>query len=229
MFPRFLFSMILVTAATRFELDVFLASVQTNTGWCSLLTGIGPVESALQVTDFLARSQQPFEVVINFGVAGAYIGNSAGAGLLDICLAEREVLGDLGICTGEQVIPLRLPALEIMDSFSLDSPELQRTASLLGTMDLSWYQGNFITVNGTSGTRRRGDALARQHDGLCENMEGAAVARVCRHFQLPLIELRCISNLVEDRNPDNWCLVEACQRCGQVVAAVVQALACPAA
>ena len=221
--------MILVTAATQFELDAFLAAVQTETGWCALLTGIGPVESALQVTDFLARSQVPFEIVLNFGVAGAYIGNAAGAGLLDICLAEREILGDLGICTGEQVAPLRLPGLEIIDSFSLVSPELQRTIMLLDAIGCPWYQGNFITVNGASGTRRRGDRLALEHDGLCENMEGAAVARVCRHFHLPLIELRCVSNLVEDRNPNNWQLAEACQRCGQVVASVVQALVSPSA
>ena len=55
-------------------------------------------------------------------------------------------------------------------------------------------------------------------------MEGAAAARVCQQFALPLLELRCISNLVEDRNLHNWRLREACVRCGEVAAAVVKGL-----
>jgi len=66
--------------------------------------------------------------------------------------------------------------------------------------------------------------LARQHQALCENMEGAAVARVCQQFGLPLLELRCISNLVEDRNLQNWQLKQACTRCGEAAALIVEGL-----
>ena len=41
-------------------------------------------------------------------------------------------------------------------------------------------------------------------------MEGAAVARVCEKFSLPLLEIRCISNMVEDREVGRWKIQEAC-------------------
>ena len=40
-------------------------------------------------------------------------------------------------------------------------------------------------------------------------MEGAAVAMVCKTFNTPCVELRCISNMVEDRNTADWMLEDA--------------------
>jgi futalosine hydrolase len=85
-------------------------------------------------------------------------------------------------------------------------------------------RGTFVTVSCVSGTSRRGDLLARQHQGLCENMEGAAAARVCREFGLPLLEMRCVSNLVEERDLRKWRLREACDRCGEAAALLLQGL-----
>jgi len=45
--------------------------------------------------------------------------------------------------------------------------------------------------------------------GICENMEGAAIAQVCALYRIPFLELRGISNLVVDRNPQEWRLTEA--------------------
>jgi futalosine hydrolase len=39
-----------------------------------------------------------------------------------------------------------------------------------------------------------------------------------------MLELRCISNLVEDRNLQNWQLQKACSRCGEVASLVIKGL-----
>lgn len=217
--------MLLVTAATAFEMDAFLSARPAACKVLTVLTGVGPVEAALQVTHFLGTTSHAISGVINFGVAGAYLGTGSGTNMLDICLADREILGDLGICIHEQVEPLRGESFAIVDTFDLHSPLLQQAETVLRDAGIAVRRGSFVTVNCVSGSRRRGDMLARQHRALCENMEGAAVARVCRHFQLPLVELRCISNLVEDRDPATWRLRDASRRCGQVVAHLVQELA----
>lgn len=217
--------MLLVTAATAFEMDGFLSAHPDNSQVLTALTGVGPVEATLQVTHFLATTSHAISGVINFGVAGAYLGTGQGANMLDICLADQEILGDLGICINEQVEPLRGESFTIFDTFDLHSPLLQQAETVLRNGGITAHRGTFVTVNSVSGSRRRGDILAHQHRGLCENMEGAALARVCRHFQLPLVELRCISNLVEDRDTATWRLRDASRRCGQVVAHLVQELA----
>jgi futalosine hydrolase len=215
----------LVTAATDFEMEPF-RRVCPPAECPTLVTGVGPVEAAVCLTAFLAATSLPLTGVVNFGVAGAYVAgaNRQGAAVLDICLAEREVLADLGICANEEVRPLRGTGFTMIDSFELDADLRRRAESLLADAAIPCHSGVFATVNSASGTRRRGDLLAERHQALCENMEGAAVARVCQHFGLPLLELRCISNLVEDRNLRNWQLYNACARGGEVTALVVKGL-----
>ena len=54
--------------------------------------------------------------------------------------------------------------------------------------------------NRCSGLAVRGNELAARFNAICENMEGAAAAQVCTLYEVPFLELRGISNLVEDRN-----------------------------
>lgn len=217
--------MYLVTAATAFEMEAFSRACAPRQRFAPLLTGIGPVEAAVQVTAFLAQASTPFEGVLNLGLAGAYPQDGGeGAGLLDLCLATGEVLGDLGVCYQEGIEPLRGESFQILDTFSLDPALLIRARTLLADGPWPVRSGIFVTVSCVSGSRARGLLLARQHRALCENMEGAAVARVCLQFNLPLLELRCISNLVEDRNLDNWQIQKASARCGEAAALVLRGL-----
>ena len=220
--------MYLVTAATPFELDTFLRACPPGARFEPLVCGVGPVETALRLTALLARREAAgaprYRGVINIGVAGAYRLAEKSANLLDLCLAEREVLGDLGICDETAIVSLRSDTLEILDTFALEGPLLAEAASVLAGGGMACRRGTFVTVSCVSGTSRRGDLLARQHQGLCENMEGAAAARVCREFGLPFLELRCVSNLVEERDLRKWRLREACDRCGEAAAFLLQGL-----
>ena len=216
--------MYLVIAATTLEMEPFLQACPPAVPFACLITGIGPVESAVRLSAYLAKSVDQYQGVMNLGVGGAYCRASGGANLLDICLAEREVLGDLGICSGDAVEPLRGESLEILDAFDLRSDLLLGAEAMLNSSKVDYKRGTFVTVNCVSGSRQRGNLLGRQHQALCENMEGAAMARACQLFGLPLLELRCISNLVEDRNLQNWQVKKASLRCGKVAAAVLKGL-----
>jgi len=215
----------LVTAATDFEMEPFRFACPEAVHPV-LVTGVGPVEAAVCLTAFLATTSLPLAGVVNFGVAGAYSAGAdrSGAAVLDLCLAEQEVLADLGVCANEEVRPLRGEGFTMTCSFELDAGLRRRAESVLVAAAIPYVSGVFATVSAASGTRRRGDLLAARHHALCENMEGAAVARACQHFGLPLLELRCISNLVEDRDLRNWQLHDACVRCGEVTALVVKGL-----
>ncbi len=214
--------MYLVTAATQFEMQPFLESI-SGLKVQSLVTGVGPVETAVRLMALLSGDAERFRGVVNFGVAGAYQhqGGRPGADLLDICLAESEVFGDLGVCLGEEIERITGRELEVPDFFAMDADMLDQAARALQSGKISFHTGNFVTVNCTSGTAARGNALAIQHQGLCENMEGAAVARVCSEFSLPCLEVRCVSNFVEDRDTTGWKLKQACHRSGEAAAMIV--------
>jgi len=215
----------LIAAATDMEMQAFTRSCTDAAAFELLVTGVGPVETTFTLTSRLTRDPGKVQGIIHFGIAGAYIRpDNGGAGVLDVCLAEEEILGDLGICHPDRIEPFVAPELDIKDRFPLDKRLLEQTALLLQQEKIPYSTGRFVTVSCVSGTRRRGDMLADQFRALCENMEGAAVARVCTGFNLPCLELRCISNFVEDRNTGCWKLKEACRRAGKIAALVAEYL-----
>ena len=224
---------VLITAATDMEMRAFIDAIDAEGDQqdtcrlvCRLITGIGPVETTLSLAGILHK-QPEIDCVLNFGIAGAYLKNDSSiqAGMLDLCLAEQEVLGDLGIQLADKVEPFR-DDLPVRDRFVLDPGLLLTASRILGDADIAYKQGTFVTVNCASGTRHRGDQLGCQFHGLCENMEGAAVARVCEAFSLPCLEVRCISNMVEYRNRANWRLWEACAEAGRAAAVIAAGLSC---
>jgi len=218
--------MILAVAATEIEMAPFLAESKTLPHPSrTLVTGVGPVAAALRLTRFLCQCEEQLDAIILFGVGGGYLQPEPDPQpeLLDICLAEQEVAGDFGICLGDEMAYLdRSLTGELVHE--MDAALLHRCRTILNRLGGGHRTGVFITVNGISGTTNRGRMLQTRWHGLCENMEGAAVARVCREFELPLAELRCISNYVEDRNTATWRLSEACTKAGQTAFQLIQGL-----
>jgi futalosine hydrolase len=134
------------------------------------------------------------------------------------------VLADLGICFADTIEPFAGDALAVNREFDLENELFQQARKILACENIPFASGRFLTVNCVSGTGRRGDYLQKTHQAICENMEGAALARVCQGFGVDFLELRCVSNMVEDRNPSKWRLKEACTTAGFAVAKVVRGL-----
>lgn len=213
--------MYLVVAATDLEMQPLREALGEGVATC-LVTGIGVLETACQLTRFLAQRGAAFDAVVNFGVAGAYVGT--GVQLLDLCLATTENLGDLGICLGNETEPFPQDRMPVTVTWELDQGLLRRAATILAGQQVASVSGNFVTVSGVSATEARGRWLRDRFGAICENMEGAAVTRVCAAYGLRPLEIRCVSNLVEDRDTDRWCLAEACRQGGGQVAALLNAL-----
>ena len=218
--------MILAVAATEIEMAPFVVEGAGAALSCrTLVTGVGPVETALRLTKFLSEGKEQFDAVVQFGVGGAYLlpPGQVQPELLDICLATQEVSGDFGICLENTMEYLdRSLTGEILHD--LDKSLAARCRTVLEQLGIDYHLGLFITVNGITGHRARGQMLQRRWNALCENMEGAAVARVCREFHLPSAELRCISNYVDDRDPSAWRLPEAALQAARTAAQLVRGL-----
>jgi futalosine hydrolase len=218
--------MILALAATQIEMQPFLLQWPGRGPSClTLVTGVGPMETALRLTRFLSEADQGVHAIVDFGIGGAYLqpGGQPQPKLLDICLAEQEVVGDLGICLQDGVEYLDRSLTGDL-TFQLDPGLLGVGRKILVEAGEPCFCGMFVTVNAITATRARGSMLQHRWQGVCENMEGAAVARVCREFAIPCLELRAISNYVEDRKPENWRLREACLKAAQCAALIIKGM-----
>ncbi|MDX2480983.1 MAG: futalosine hydrolase [Desulfuromusa sp.] len=166
--------------------------------------GIGQVNMTMQLTRLLSE-YTPLAVLL-CGCGGSYPDSGLQVGQL--ALAAKEIFGDLGVATADNFIPLdqlnlpQTPQLApiIQQSFTLNSDLLKWAQEIFPTV----VCGSFVTVNGCSGYPRLSTELQQRTGGICENMEGAAVARVCAEFEVPLLELRGISNPTGTRDPQQW-------------------------
>lgn len=197
----------LLVCATALELNALPEQVLDNPGISVLVCGVGPVESTLNLTRYIAAQiGSEVSAVVNFGVGGAY--PDSGLGLLDCCFADSEVLGDLSICTQEDFMDLP-DSLAPLRYFTLENGLYGAAQEFCRHKSYPFSHGPFVTVCCASGSEQRGRTLKNKFEAVCENMEGAALARVCQDFNLPFLEVRSISNMVENRNRDRWKLQPA--------------------
>ena len=220
---------ILVLTATAFEqaqlkeqlADRVEYTVSRRT-WCSgrgaggswriVETGIGAVNTAHALTCVL-ESERP-QLVLQLGVGGAYLGSGLGIG--DIALASEEVYGDIGVRTGnswQDASEIGIPVLQLKESFYnrfvLDRRVVEWAEEVMRSTGMATATGTFVTVQECSGTAALGRERSERFAAICENMEGAAAAHLCRLYEVPFIELRGVSNMVEDRRKETWDLPKA--------------------
>ncbi len=216
----------LVVAATQTEMDAYGPIDQsTPDSVLQFVSGVGPMESGITLSRFLERHHTKIRSVVNFGIGGAYFsGPKQKPGLLDLCVAEREILGDFGVCYGDRIEPFSQGDFPAQSIFDFDPTLVAAAQSALSAGMVESTVGAFVTVNGASGFKVRGDHFADRYGAICENMEGAAVARVCELFKIPLVEVRAISNLVEDRTDEPWPIAEAAARAARAAKLIIKRL-----
>ena len=217
---------VLVLAATPLE-TTLLHSLPPHARL--LHTGIGATNTAHALTHALVADQKP-RLVIQTGIAGAYVPGGLAVG--DVALATDETYGDVGVITPDgwlsaQDIGLPLaPATPAhparFNHFPLDAALVLRAAGACGPLVARC--GPFLTLAQVTGVRSLGDALFDRFGALCESMEGAAAAHVCALYDVPFLELRGISNLVEDRDRSKWRIQEAAEAAQRAVLRLLEHL-----
>ncbi len=175
-------------------------------------TGIGAVSAAFNLTRLLERIAP--QALIVFGCGGSYPTSGLQNG--DLALATSELFGDLGTASEGGFVPLAelgisaqpgAPKLFEQLLFLNDKYYTAALACLREAPELSQFKislGPFVTVNTVSGTEVLCRELEARSGGLCENMEGAALAQVAREYSIPLLEVRGISNPCGTRDRSCW-------------------------
>ncbi len=185
--------------------------------------GVGKVNAAHSAT--LMLENYNIDALILFGIAGAYSGKVG-----DVAVAESENYGEEGVLTQEgwtsmEVIsPLLKNEKEYFNTFPMDLNLLQLAVKSSKDMGFNVISGDFVTVSQCSGTIDSGETMKERFNGVCENMEGAAVAHICALYGIPMVEIRGISNIIEERALKKWNIPLAVQRCNKVVSEVVKRL-----
>ena len=188
--------------------------------------GIGKANAAAAATCLIERYRP--ELVIITGCGGAYPGSGLSVG--DLAVAYDEVFGDEGVVAPSGWMDLKQMGLPIFqegdrnwyNTIPLARHEAEKAMQLADGHGVQLTRGRFVTVSCCSGTKARGLELARRYQAVCENMEGAAIALVALRYGIPCLEIRGISNLVEDRDMSRWDIGKAAEASQRFVIKIVE-------
>lgn len=170
--------------------------------------GVGKINAAAATAAMVERLDP--QLVINTGCAGAYANSGLSVG--DLAIATVEVLGDDGAITSDGWLDLQTMKLPYLESKShlcfneipLSTKAVENAITVASNNNIKIKSGRFATVSNCSGSLQQGDILSLRCNAITENMEGAAVALTSLRYNIDCLEVRGISNMVEERNLANW-------------------------
>lgn len=158
-----------------------------------LITGAGMVATAYALGRKLAATK--YDLIINAGIAGSFDRSIA---IGEVVLVTEDHFAELGAENNEGFLTI--------DEMGLgDSRIIPLNTNLQKNMEFSKLkQVKGITVNTVHGNTNSIAAIVKRLDPQIESMEGAAFFYACNQTNLPCVQLRVISNYVEQRNQGNW-------------------------
>jgi nucleoside phosphorylase len=148
-------------------------------GTRSLACGLGPVDAALATRAALA--EMPMRAVLHVGIAG--VRERAGVPLLSVVIGSASIYSDHRLRSQPSPVALPDPALLAAARRALPAALVQP-----------------IATSGLVGGGRDADV---------EAMEGYGVLRAAAEAGVPALEVRVVSNVVEEQDRARWMFTEA--------------------
>jgi len=183
---------ILLVSATKEEIQPSLSYLDHHQ-IDYLITGVGMVATAFKLGYYL--KDHVFDLIINVGIAGSFVSEVTIGSVVRV-VSDNFI--EMGAEDNEQFIPI--------DKMGLGHSTYQEylPENILKKLpDFPHVHG--ITVNCVHGNSMSISKIKSKFPSLTvESMEGAAVFYVANAMQLPVIQLRSISNYVEPRDKSRW-------------------------
>ncbi|UNZ18707.1 futalosine hydrolase [Streptomyces sp. 891-h] len=200
---------VLVVAAVAAEREAVVAAAErTRAPHLDVVAaGVGPAAAAAATATALvtaAHQARPYDLVIATGISGGFAASGVHVG--DTVVADRIVAADLGAETPAGFASVT--ELGFGHAEHTPPPHLVRAvAEATGART-----GPVLSVSTTTGTQEHAEQLLARHpDAAAEAMEGFGVAEAARAHsaELPVLELRTVSNAVGPRDRAAWRIPEA--------------------
>ena len=157
-------------------------------------SGIGKVNAAVS-TAWLCEHVAP-DLIINTGTTGTFHAN---AELGEILLSDRFVSSDLD-ATGFDYQFGQVPQMPA--DYSIDHALLQEVEQLFSVHNITYYLGTIVTADSFMSDGATIDTIRKNFPGLIgSDMESCAIAQVASFYDIPILNVRAISDKVGDEAP----------------------------
>ena len=166
-------------------------------------SGIGMMATCFSLSQIIAEHKP--DLVIQAGIAGCFDKNLA---LGSVVVIDKEYIADLGVSENndwKDVFDMKL--VDTNEFPFADKQLINPHLDKLNVLNTKPVMG--ITVNNISTDKNRIEQYLEKYHPVIESMEGAALHYVCLQLKVPFIQIRSISNMVGERDKQNWKIKEA--------------------
>ena len=199
---------VLIVTSVEAERQAIVSAMPASAGVRVVVGGVGPAEAAAITSAELAAGA--VDLAVCAGIAGGF----APLQPAQIAVASAIEFADLGADAPDGFRPITDVGFgrvryDVAPKLAVQLAD--RTGGRLGTV---------LTVAAVTGTAEAAAELARRFpDAIAEAMEGAGVAAAAAYHDVPVAEIRAISNVVGPRERAGWRIDEALAALGAAVAA----------
>jgi len=164
-----------------------------------LVTGVGMVPTAVGTS--MALGFFDYDAVINAGICGSFNRNIRLGKVLNI---TSDCLPETGAEDGEHFLSIIDLKLLDQDEFPFTGGKLINDSHFESSLIKGLLQSAGVTVNTVHGNADNIDAFLKRHTADVESMEGAAFMYACKMFKKRHLQVRSVSNYIEDRDVSKW-------------------------
>jgi len=195
---------ILIMTAVAAERDAVVRGIRGSSRFDVRLAGVGSAAAAANTASALAIGD--YSLVISAGIGGGFVGR---AELGSIVIANEIIAADLGAETPDgfcSVDELGFGSSRV----SVESNLVSLITEALQQAGLCVHTGPILTVTTVTGSSESAAILDKRVPGAtAEAMEGYGVAVAAQIYNVPVLEIRTISNAVGPRDRSAWKMKEA--------------------
>lgn len=206
---------LLIIASTFFEFYELKSQYESREEECLerglrlsfLVSGVGLVPTTYNLLVHLKSTHEKYDGIIQMGIAGSF-GRKCNIG--DIVQVTSEVFGDTG-AEEENGNLLDLFELNLWEKNEkpFENKILFESEDFPIQLPNSLIQVHGLTVNLGAGKTETIQIRKKKFAADTESMEGAAFYFVCLSEGIPCRQIRCISNLITPRDPEQWQIKES--------------------
>lgn len=176
---------------TRYRYRHFLIDV--------LVTGVGMVPTAVVTTMVLGK--YTYDAVINAGICGSFDRNIPLGKVLNI---TSDCLPETGAEDGEHFLSIIDLKLLDQDEFPFFGGKLINDSVFDSNLINGLTTASGVTVNTVHGNAQNIGAFIARHTEVVESMEGAAFMYSCKMHHIRHLQVRSVSNYIDDRDVSTW-------------------------
>lgn len=177
-----------------------------------LITGVGMVPTAVFTSIVLGKYK--YDAVFNVGICGSFNHDIPLGTVLNI---TSDCLPETGAEDGEHFLSLIDLKLLDQDEFPFSGGKLINDSVFDSNLINSLLIATGVTVNTVHGNANNIEAFLKRGHVDVESMEGAAFMFSCKLHKKRHIQIRSVSNYIEDRDVSKWNIQLAIQNVNQFI------------